>query len=79
MKLLELSDRMFRQHSNGKNVTMYYGTCRGKALELDANGFNPNSLSTTKELILVSTIDMAKKQAADNKCDAILEGVGTSR
>lgn len=73
MKLVELSDREFRQHHTRQTVTMYYGTCRGRALALESGGFDPNTLSKIKELILVSTIDMAKKQAENSGCDSILE------
>ena len=53
--------------------TLYYGTCRGKALGLDSTGFIKTVMSREKELILVSTIDMAEKQAADSGCDAIMK------
>ena len=63
---------------HNRSYTLYYGTCRGRALELERNGFTRSVMSTRKELILVSTMEMAERQAADNDCDAIMKVVNVS-
>jgi hypothetical protein len=69
MKLDELNPLLFHR----KSFELYYGTCRGHALNLDNGGHNISIFDTTKELILVSTLDMAKEQAESKECDAILK------
>jgi hypothetical protein len=69
MKLDELNSATF----HNKSYTLYYGTCRGPALNLDDNGFDISVFDAKKELILVSTLDMAKKQAENQECDAVLK------
>ena len=73
MRLMELSDKKFNTGPNHKSVTLYYGTCRGRALSLDRGGFNPQRLIGDKHIVLVSTVELAKKQALDSKCDAIVK------
>jgi hypothetical protein len=73
---MKLNDFVGLLHN--RSYTLYYGTCRGKALELERNGFNKSVMSREKELILVSTVDMAERQAADNECDAIMRVVNVS-
>ena len=73
MRLNELSDKRFDSGPDHKTVTLYHGTCRGKALSLDRGGFNPQILTGEKEIVLVSTVEMAKKQALKSKCDAIVK------
>lgn len=74
MKLNELATHPdFQSRTGVSGVPLYYACCRGEALALEANGFNPSKISGKNYLQLFSSPEQALRYLDKDECESIVK------